>query len=156
MRTLAIAMLATAALTGGAVAQQPTQAQVNAIRQSCRGDYQSYCASVPTGGSASLQCLQQHMTQLSQPCQTAMAAVDGGSSSRTATAPAPATAPSHAQSTIPTREKLAMFRRACGRDFRTWCAGVEPGGGRAMECLIANQQRLSPSCKGLLAEARNR
>ncbi|HUB46851.1 MAG TPA: hypothetical protein VMB73_17870, partial [Acetobacteraceae bacterium] len=27
-----------------AAAQQPTQAQANAIRQSCRSDYQSYCA----------------------------------------------------------------------------------------------------------------
>ena len=47
-------------IAGVSWAQQPTQAQQNAIRQNCRSDYQSYCSAVPTGGQASLQCLQQH------------------------------------------------------------------------------------------------
>src|SRR3978361_1315884 len=69
-------------LAGSAVAQQPSQAQANAIRQSCRSDYQSYCSSVPTGGMASLQCLQGHMSELSPPCQTAVGNASGGSAAR--------------------------------------------------------------------------
>ena len=47
---LAMVVFALAALAGWAgscYAQQPTQTQVNAIRQACRTDYQTYCASVP-------------------------------------------------------------------------------------------------------------
>ena len=39
-------------------AAQPTAAQQSAIRSACSGDYQSYCAGVPTGGSAALACLE--------------------------------------------------------------------------------------------------
>lgn len=35
-----------------AQAQQPTAAQTNAIKQSCRSDYQANCASVPPCKSA--------------------------------------------------------------------------------------------------------
>jgi hypothetical protein len=64
------------------VAQQPaqaapTQGQVAAIRQACRADYQAHCASVPTGGSAALACLQQNAQSLSAPCQQALGAVGG-------------------------------------------------------------------------------
>src|SRR4051794_2189844 len=62
-------------LAGQAAAQQPTQAQRDAIRQSCRSDYQSYCADVPSGGQASLQCLQQHQAELSPSCQSAVTAI---------------------------------------------------------------------------------
>ena len=47
----AVLLFALTAWSGSSFAQQPTQAQVNAIRQACRADYQTYCASVPTGGS---------------------------------------------------------------------------------------------------------
>jgi hypothetical protein len=53
--TAAASLVALAVLFGApapALAQQPTEAQINAIRQACRADYQTYCASVPTGGSA--------------------------------------------------------------------------------------------------------
>src|SRR4051794_33808047 len=55
--------------------QQPTSAQRDAIRSACRADYQAHCASVPTGGAASLQCLQQNMSALSSACQIAVRSV---------------------------------------------------------------------------------
>ena len=66
-----------ALLASGALAQQPTQAQANAIRQSCRSDYQAHCASVPTGGSAALQCLKDNLASLSPGCQGAVGATEG-------------------------------------------------------------------------------
>ena len=51
--------------SGPTAAQQPSPAQASAIRSSCRGDYQAHCAGVPTGGQASLACLQQNMAGLS-------------------------------------------------------------------------------------------
>ena len=76
-RRLLIGLGVLLAAASSAAAQQPSQAQANAIRQACRSDYQSHCAGVPTGGSAALSCLQQNATSLSQPCQQALAAVGG-------------------------------------------------------------------------------
>src|SRR5215831_7232684 len=61
--------LALGVFAESALAQQPTQAQTNAIRQSCRADYQTYCASVPAGGSAALGCLKENAATLSPACQ---------------------------------------------------------------------------------------
>ena len=52
------------------------------------------------------------------------------------------------------RQEMAMMRQSCGGDYRAYCRGVQPGGGRAIACLSENEGRLSPTCKGALAEAR--
>src|ERR1700720_2350760 len=65
----AIFMVATPAFS-----QAPTDAQRSAIRSECRSDYQAHCASIPPGGAASLQCLQQNMSSLSAGCQGAVRA----------------------------------------------------------------------------------
>jgi hypothetical protein len=141
-----------------AAAQQPSQAQIGAIKQSCRTDYQSYCSGVPTGGSAALQCLQGHIASLSPPCQTAVGAVTGSGSARPP-AQASQSAPSYGASSaapppaMSMRSEAALMRRSCGGDFRAYCQGVRPGGGRAIGCLAENQTRLSPACRGALAEA---
>ena len=159
-----------AVLPAAASAQQPSQAQISAIKQSCRSDYMSVCSDVPTGGSAALQCLQQHQASVSQGCRNALASVSGGSegngmagagarppggessggmSSGGMTAMAPPPRPA-----MSPRQELALMRNACGGDFRAYCRGVALGGGRALNCLAANEQRLSPACKAGLAEAR--
>lgn len=135
------------ALQPGFAQQRPTQAQSNAIRQSCRGDYEANCASVPTGGMASLQCLQQHYSQLSPPCAKAV----GATMSSGAAAP-PATR-SQTQG-APARDEAQIVREQCGMDYRSLCRGVRPGGGRALACLQENQSRLSPGCQTALANAK--
>jgi hypothetical protein len=152
---------------GAALAQQPTQAQINAIRQSCRADYQTYCASVPPGGAASLSCLKQNSPSLSAACQQAVNAVSGGAppsptqgAAPAPTAPAtvgPAPAPPHAASPpLTPRQELGLLRRACGPDVRTYCPGVPPGGGRILSCLEANVPNLSQQCRSALIAARQR
>ena len=152
---------------GAALAQQPTQAQINAIRQSCRADYQTYCASVPPGGAASLECLKQNSPSLSAACQRAVSAVGGAALSTQGAAPtapataAPATAaPATAAPARPVspaltpRQELGLLRRACGADFRAYCPGVPPGGGRILSCLEANGPYLSRQCRSALIAAR--
>lgn len=34
----------------------------------------------------------------------------------------------------------------CTEEIRTFCAGVQPGGGRILQCLKANEAKLSPAC----------
>jgi len=135
---------------GAAGAQQPSQAQANAIRQSCRSDYQAHCSSVPTGGAAALQCLQANIASLSPACQSAVGATERG-----ATAP-PAGVPAQAAPMSPPREQAAMMRRACGGDFREYCRGVGLGGGRALACLADHRESLSPGCREALAAMRER
>jgi hypothetical protein len=154
-------------VTSPGFTQQPNQAQINAIRQACRGDYQTYCATVPAGGSAALACLKENAQSLSAPCQKAVSAAGGSAAASrtqtpapTAAAPAPAAptpaAPAYqtAPAPIPPRQEAALLRRACGSDFRALCSGVRPGGGRIIECLEANSPNLSQQCRSALVSAR--
>ena len=95
------------ALATPAFSQAPTDAQRSAIRSACRSDYQAHCSSIPLGGMASLQCLQQNLSSLSPSCQTAVRAVETPAEPKTETAPAAAppkaeSAPSAAPKAEPT------------------------------------------------------
>ncbi len=50
-------------------------------------------------------------------------------------------------------EKQAV-RQACRDDFKTYCAGVQPGGGRIAACLQQNFDKLSPGCRDALKAAK--
>ena len=170
-----LAAMATFCLSAVAVQAAPTQAQQDAIRASCQSDYRTYCASVPTGGSAALQCLEKNVANLSSPCQQAVRAATGGSSSSssssstppasTTTAPAESggsattTAPASGAATasgaptvivIQPGQEIALMRQACGADYRAHCAGVRIIGGGAVSCLVSHAASLSPACKSEL------
>jgi hypothetical protein len=71
------ALLVAAAIGAGseALAQKPSQSQLNAMRQSCRSDYMAHCSTVPTGGAPALNCLKQNLSNLSPACQSAVKAI---------------------------------------------------------------------------------
>lgn len=156
VRLTLIAGLICGALTAPAGAQRPSQAQTDAIRQSCRGDYQAHCAGVPTGGSAALQCLQRNLASLSPPCQTAVSATEGGGAPNPPSTASQGGPPPSSSAPMAPREQAAMMRRACGGDFRALCHGVRPGGGRALACLADHQESLSPPCREAMAAAHGR
>ncbi len=152
------------ALVGPALAQNPTQAQIDAIRQACRSDYQTYCSSVPTGGSAALACLQQNAQSVSAPCQQALGAASGSAPAAQSQKPAsaagaPASNPP-ASASLPSpppmspRQEAMLLRRSCGPDYQAYCGDVPPGGGRIIECLRANGPSLSRQCRSALMSAR--
>src|SRR5215472_8408937 len=153
VKRLAFSLLFYAGLVAGAAAQQPSQAQIGAVREACRSDYMSHCASVPTRGSAALACLKEHVQSLSAPCQQAVAAIGNSAAPAQGRAPAPAS-PSGAvpayQGPPPTlspgREAM-LLRRACGPDYQAYCAGTPAGGGRIVACLEANGPYLSRQCR---------
>ncbi|MBV8701016.1 MAG: hypothetical protein JO052_24675 [Bradyrhizobium sp.] len=146
-----------AAETAAAPAGKPSDAQVAAIRSACRSDYPKVCAGVPTGGAAALQCLEKNKARVSAACGKAVGAVSaGGATEAAAPAAAGATtaaAPAAVMVLRPMRprEELFVLRSACGGDVRSYCAGVEPGGGRIARCLGTNAASLSPACKEVLA-----
>lgn len=153
-----------AAAPKATTAKQPSSAQVAAIKSACRADYPKVCASVPPGGAPALECLEKNKAKVSAGCEKAISAAAGGSAAAAAapagasaatTAPA-AAAPAAAPAVIVLRplrprEELFIVRSACGADIRTLCAGVEPGGGRIIQCISGNAASLSPGCKDVLA-----
>ena len=168
-----VASLSLAAMP--ARSQQPTSAQRDAIRSACRADYEAHCASVPPGGAASLQCLQQNMSALSSACQMAVRTVEPATEnkaepkaepktentteSKPETAPAAATskpaaeaapAPkmnSAAPAARPSSAQVSAIRSACRSDYPKVCAGVPTGGAAALQCLEKNKTKLSASCE---------
>ena len=140
-----------------APARKPSSAQIAAIRSACRADYQRSCASVPPGGAAALNCLEQNKAKLSASCQQAVNAAGGGSApaangAAAATTAAPDAAPATmALRPMRPREELFVLRSACGGDVRELCGGVAAGGGRILRCLAAQAASLSPACKEVLA-----
>jgi hypothetical protein len=48
--------------------------------------------------------------------------------------------------------QTAEQRAACGDDAKTLCKGVMPGGGRILDCLAKQKDKLSEACKKVVAE----
>jgi hypothetical protein len=157
---------------GPVSAQQPSQAQIGAIRQACRADYPVHCAGVPTGGAPALACLQQNVASLSPACQQAVNAVGAGPRPAAAPAPAdqapagpaaaapavpPAASPAPAEAATrpirPTKAQRGMIRQTCRADYRALCADVTPGRGARLKCLRDNAASLSAECQQALAAA---
>jgi hypothetical protein len=51
------------------------------------------------------------------------------------------------------QELTAEQRSACMGDYEKFCKGVTPGGGRIIACLAKENDKLTPACKKVLAEA---
>jgi hypothetical protein len=205
-----------------ALAQQPSQEQIAAIRASCRSDFMANCSGVQPGGKDALECLKRNLAKLSGSCRSAVGATTASSPPAGAPAPAIATAPAAAAPAaavpsptppavtapapsgtaptvarpvahpvakltpppkpvapavaapvpapppaaaavpetpnvmvLPPREALRIIR-ICAADQQALCAGVPPGGGRIIACLMRNAPALSPPCKDALAMAQAR
>jgi hypothetical protein len=143
---------------------KPSSAQISAIRSACRSDYPKVCAGVPTGGAPALECLEKNKAKVSASCQKAVAAATGGGAAPAAgaapadtaaaspAAAAPAAAPALVLRPLRPREELFVLRSACGGDVRSLCGGVQPGGGRIVQCLATQAASLSPACKEVLGQ----
>ncbi|HEX5213766.1 MAG TPA: hypothetical protein VFW22_18740 [Pseudolabrys sp.] len=89
---LGLAALALAASSSGALALISAEQQ-SAIRGNCRSDFLSNCSGVPRGGKEALDCLRQHMAQLSPACGGAVKAVTPPAAAAPPPSPAAKTAP---------------------------------------------------------------
>jgi hypothetical protein len=82
-----------------AVAQQPTQAQRDALRSACRSDFMANCAGVQPGGRDAFMCLVRNRAKLSPACGAAVSAVQGPAQGAPATAAEPPAKPPVAEPT---------------------------------------------------------
>lgn len=149
------ALLVAGSLAGTALAQQPTDAQRNAVRSACPADFLSQCPGVTPNGVEALTCLQQHTATLSLGCKQAVSAI-GGASKATGAAPAVSPLTGAAAGTAataapaaptPTPAQRNAIKSACRSDFMAQCSGVTPGGRAALSCLQQHSATLSTQCR---------
>ncbi len=88
-----LTVLLSVILLNPVAAQQPTQAQRDAIRSSCRSDFMANCSGVQPGGKDALDCLKRNLAKLSGGCQAAVSAISPAPAPATVAAPAPPPAP---------------------------------------------------------------
>ena len=65
-------VLAASVLVATAVAQQPSQEEIGAVRSSCRSDFIENCSGVTPGGRDALECLRRNSEKLSGACRSAV------------------------------------------------------------------------------------
>ena len=139
-----------------AVAQEPSQAQRDAIRASCRSDFIANCSGVQPGGKDAFECLKRNEAKLSASCKTAVNAVVPAASEPTAPQPkrgspespqAPAAAPAAATAQSQ-EEQLKIVRSVCTMDdFMAHCSWIAPNSPELLLCLKGNASNLSPACQ---------
>lgn len=54
------------------------------------------------------------------------------------------------------QELTAEQRSACMGDYQTYCKGTRPGGGRIIACLAKSNDKLTPECRKVLADAQKK
>ena len=102
--------------------RQKAKALIEEFGRSCRVDVDRHCPGVDPGGGRVVACLRQHQLELSKPCQ--------GEITRIADA----------------RDRVATLRSACRADVESLCRNVPQLAGPLLECLQANEAKLSPDC----------
>ena len=103
-------------------ARQKAKALIVEFGRSCRVDVDRYCPSIDPGGGRVIGCLRQHQLELTPPCQ--------GEMTRIADA----------------RDRVDTVRSACRGDVEALCGDVPQLAGPLVECLQANEAKLSPDC----------
>jgi hypothetical protein len=152
-----------------ASAQQPTEAQRDAIRAACRSDFMANCSGVQPGGKEAFECLIRNDAKLSASCQAAVNAVaPKPAEPAAAAAPAPA-APAQFETAPPgakverappgiqvapaeaQNEQLKTVQQACTlNDFVSHCSWIAPNNPEILQCLKANAADLSPNCQAVV------
>lgn len=92
----------------------------------CKADVEQLCQGVQPGGGRIVQCLKDHADKLSPPCR---------------------------EKFVAEKEAGQKVHQACKADLRALCTGIEPGGGRLIQCLEEHKDKLSPDCSAAMAAA---
>jgi Cysteine rich repeat len=164
MRTIAPVTLATLLLAVG-------NARAD---DACRADVEKLCAGIPQGGGRIMACLKANQAQVSPACKAEMASVarmvkevgtacaddvqsycadmkpGQGAVVRCLAANKGSLAPACQDILQGAQEKVAEFKKACGKDAKKLCKGIRPGEGRVLACLKSKEAELSPACQTLV------
>jgi Cysteine rich repeat len=86
----------------------------------CAEDAARLCQGVQQGEGRVARCLKEHANELSPACKKNIAEA---------------------------KEEVREFAQACKADSDKLCKGIQPGGGRILQCLKQHEGELSPGCK---------
>ena len=103
------------------------QGPVETVINGCKAELEKYCSNVTPGEGRVLACLYAHNDKLSGRCEYAL--YDAAIQLERAVA------------------ALAYVANECGGDLRKYCAGVEAGEGRLLDCLQKKDAEVSNRCK---------
>ncbi len=121
-----LVMFCVIAVSGGcATAQQ--RGPVDIVKDGCKTELDSFCKDVTPGEGRVLACLYAYEDKLSNRCEYAL--YDAATQLQRAV------------------EALAYAANECRDDLRTYCSDINPGGGRLVQCLDRNQDKISARCK---------
>ena len=150
------------------------------VQQACTlNDFVAHCSWIAPSNPEILLCLKGNAADLSPNCQAAVQSLPAAppaaaapppaepaqqaapakkplepkpAEPRASAPPAPA-APAASAPTpaAPTAQQKAAIRAACRSDFMSHCAGVQPGGAEALQCLKRNEAQLSAACRSAVA-----
>lgn len=101
---------------------------IETVANGCQTEIATYCKDVTPGEGRVLACLYAHQDKLSGKCEYAL--YDASARLERAVA------------------ALTYLANECAADLAEHCAGVQAGEGRLLECLKANEAKLSSRCKG--------
>ena len=156
-RPLLLAGFLIASAFGPIAAQEPTEAERDAIRSACRSDFMAHCSSVQPGGKEALECLLKNDSQLSASCKSAVSAVarkpEPAAGEHAASTPAASAGNAAKAGPAQTQDdQIKAIRQACTLDdFMTHCSWIQPSSPEVMLCLKANAAGLSPPCRAAVA-----
>jgi hypothetical protein len=108
------------------IAAREQQAQT--FKTACAADLKQYCADIVPGKGRELLCLKAHEPTVSQSCSAALSELPRWGH----------------------HGEHGAFK-ACKADVKSFCADVQPGGGRLIACLNNHAADVSPACKSTLA-----
>lgn len=130
MRTVFRNLLAAVALSLWGSALGAEKGLDETVQKSCQTELGSYCEEVASSEGRLLGCLFAHNEKLSGPCEYALY-----------------------EAAVRLEREVAAFTdvaKACDDDMDKFCAQVQAGEGRLIECLKGKAAEMTPTCKAAL------
>ena len=119
--------------TGPLLAQDSVAEKViSTIQQGCAVEIESFCSQVTMGDGRLLACFYAHEDKLTGQCQYALYQASAELDQAV--------------------NALVYIARQCENDIMNLCANVQAGEGRILECLDANSEAVSDSCKTAISD----
>ena len=125
---IAVVFIAGPALAAQDPAMSVAESVIMTFTEGCEKELTTYCKDVTPGDGRLIACIYAHEDKLSGQCEYAM--YDSAVQLERAVS------------------ALSYVINECSDDIDAYCAGVEAGEGRIMECLEKNDAKVSQRCKG--------
>ena len=127
MKRFGICFLTLGAILLFVIPVMAQQSLIDTVANGCKAELEKYCSNVTPGEGRVLACLYAYGDKLSGRCEFAL--YDAAVQLERAVA------------------ALSYAKNECSADLKKYCAGVEEGEGRLLECLQKNDAQVSSRCK---------